>query len=298
VNLVVQQSLRTPTEPSFGNCCTRGIRGLVFGSLFTKRSTNRTLFFAVASAVAVLTEDSRFRRGFDRSACARVRVAADAHADVAALTPLAALLRQVLNDRLASLLSSASILSRDQYRGERSMRRHCGGRSRRKRSYRPARSSSRSTQARSRSGTLCNRSRRSPANWRHAGSKIAVHDAANSVPVVDPAPLNTLAADLNTVWTDPSTDARLKKRIVRAVIHEVIADVDAEAAEIVLVIHWVGGVHGEIRLPRRRRGQRSSTSADVITAVRQLVLIANDNLIAGILEQERVADRLRQSVDA
>jgi hypothetical protein len=118
------------------------------------------------------------------------------------------------------------------------------------------------------------------------------------VPVVDPAPLNTLAADLNTVWTDPSTDARLKKRIVRAVIHEVIADVDAEAAEIVLVIHWVGGVHSEIRLPRRRRGQRSSTSADVITAVRQLVLIANDNLIAGILEQERVADRLRQSVDA
>ena len=58
---------------------------------------------------------------FDRSACARVRVAADAHADVAALTTLAVLLRQVLNDRLASsnaLLSRASILSRDQNRRE------------------------------------------------------------------------------------------------------------------------------------------------------------------------------------
>jgi len=65
----------------------------------------------------------------------------------------------------------------------------------------------------------------------------------------------------------------------------VIGDIDLEAAEIVLVVHWIGGVHSEIRLPRRRRGQRSSTSADVITAVRQLVLIANDDLIAGILNR-------------
>jgi hypothetical protein len=40
-----------------------------------------------------------------------------------------------------------------------------------------------------------------------------------------------------------------------------------------------------MRLPRRRRGQRNSTSADVIAAVRQLVLIANDDLIAGILNR-------------
>src|SRR5262245_66517306 len=42
-------------------------------------------------------------------------------------------------------------------------------------------------------------------------------------------------------------------------LHEVIADIDIDAAEIVLLIHWVGGVHTEIRLPRRRRGQRTST---------------------------------------
>ena len=87
------------------------------------------------------------------------------------------------------------------------------------------------------------------------------------------------------VWTAPTTDARLKKRIVRTVIHEVIADIDPDAAEIILIVHWVGGVHSEIRLPRRRRGQRTSTPADVIAAVRQLVLIANDDLIAGILNR-------------
>jgi len=115
--------------------------------------------------------------------------------------------------------------------------------------------------------------------------KIAAHDAAKVAPVAEPASLATLAEDLKTVWADPSTDARLKKRIVRTVIHEVIADIDPEAAEIVLVVHWIGGVHSEMRLPRRRRGQRNSTSADVITAVRQLVLIANDALIAGILNR-------------
>jgi DNA invertase Pin-like site-specific DNA recombinase len=115
--------------------------------------------------------------------------------------------------------------------------------------------------------------------------KIAAHDAATVGLTVDPVSLATLAADLKSIWTAPTTDARLKKRIVRTVIHEVIADIDADAAEIVLLIHWVGGVHSEIRLPRRRRGQRTSTLADVVAAVRQLVLIANDNLIAGILNR-------------
>lgn len=64
-----------------------------------------------------------------------------------------------------------------------------------------------------------------------------------------------------------------------------MADIDTEAAEIVLVVHWVGGIHSEMRLPRHRRGQRNSTSADVIAAVRHLVLIANDDLIAGILNR-------------
>jgi DNA invertase Pin-like site-specific DNA recombinase len=115
--------------------------------------------------------------------------------------------------------------------------------------------------------------------------KIAAHDAARPAPTVDPGLLAGLAANLKSVWTAPSTDARLKKRIVRTVITEVIADLNQETAEIVLVVHWIGGVHSEIRLPRRRRGQRNSTSADVITAVRQLVLIASDDLIAGILNR-------------
>ena len=116
-------------------------------------------------------------------------------------------------------------------------------------------------------------------------AKIAGHDATMPAAAVDPLALGLLASNLKAVWFAPTTDARLKKRIVRTIIHEVVADINDAAAEIVLVVHWVGGVHSEMRLPKRRRGQRNSTSADVITAVRQLVLIANDDLIAGILNR-------------
>ena len=86
-----------------------------------------------------------------------------------------------------------------------------------------------------------------------------------------PEDFTSLARDLPAVWADPATDARLKKRLVRTLLQEVIADIEAQASEIVLVLHWVGGVHTELRLPRRRRGQRNSTAVEIIEAVRMLV---------------------------
>jgi hypothetical protein len=116
-------------------------------------------------------------------------------------------------------------------------------------------------------------------------SKITAHEAASPAPAIDTAALALLGANLKTVWTGPTTDARLKKRIVRTLIHEIVADIDAAASEIAIVVHWLGGVHSEIRLPRRRCGQRNSTPADVIAAVRELALIASDDLIAGLLNR-------------
>src|SRR5260370_1303912 len=84
-------------------------------------------------------------------------------------------------------------------------------------------------------------------------AKIAAHDAAMPVAAVDPLALGLLASNLKTVWSAPTTHAPLQKRIVRTIIHEVVADLDDAAAEIVLVVHWIGGVHSDMRLPKRRR---------------------------------------------
>lgn len=92
-----------------------------------------------------------------------------------------------------------------------------------------------------------------------------------------------LAADLETVWRRPEASPQLKKRIVRCLVREVVVDVDA--GEVVAVVHWQGGVHTELRLPRRRRGQSTATPKEAVAAVRALVRVCPDDVIAGVLNR-------------
>ena len=95
-----------------------------------------------------------------------------------------------------------------------------------------------------------------------------------------------LAADLEAIWNDDHSDTRLKKRIVRTLIREIVVDVDAQAGEVILVIHWKGGLHTELRLPRRRRGQNNAqTSQTVLDGVRVLARLCSDDLIASVLNR-------------
>jgi hypothetical protein len=95
-----------------------------------------------------------------------------------------------------------------------------------------------------------------------------------------------LAEQLDRVWNNPTTNPALKKRIVRTLIEEVVADVDSEAGEIRLVIHWKGGVHTEVSVPRRRRGfNNGHTDKGLVEAVLTLAKICSDDLIAGILNR-------------
>jgi hypothetical protein len=90
----------------------------------------------------------------------------------------------------------------------------------------------------------------------------------------------------------------LKKRIVRTLIAEVVADVDSEACEIRLVIHWKGGVHTELSVPWRRRGfNNGHTEKGLIEAVSILAKICSGDLIAGILNRQRPQNRTRKSMD-
>ena len=95
-----------------------------------------------------------------------------------------------------------------------------------------------------------------------------------------------LAEKLDWVWNDPRTDASLKKRIVRTLVQEVVADVDSAGGEVILVIHWKGGLHTEVRVPRRRRGYNNAhTEKESVEAVSLLANICNDEFIAGVLNR-------------
>jgi DNA invertase Pin-like site-specific DNA recombinase len=95
-----------------------------------------------------------------------------------------------------------------------------------------------------------------------------------------------LATQLEAIWNDVESDSRLKKRVVRALIEEVVVDVDEARAEVILVIHWKGGLHTQVRVPRRRRGQHSAkTPPDTLDAVRVLVRVMPDKMIAATLNR-------------
>jgi DNA invertase Pin-like site-specific DNA recombinase len=117
--------------------------------------------------------------------------------------------------------------------------------------------------------------------------RIGQHRAATAAgPAASREDLDQLCQQLETIWTDPASSVRLKKRIVRTLIEEVLVDVDSSASELVLTLHWKGGTHTELRLPRRRRGQCSTqTSRELIEAVGVLARICSDDLIAGILNR-------------
>ena len=121
---------------------------------------------------------------------------------------------------------------------------------------------------------------------REVEQKLAHHDAVSpnetTLPVED---LAALGVNLEHIWCAPGTEAKLKERIVRTVIREVVADLDNETSEIILLVHWAGSAHTEIRLPKRRRGQRNATSPDIVEAVRH------------VPKQERSRHRKRQSLD-
>jgi DNA invertase Pin-like site-specific DNA recombinase len=105
----------------------------------------------------------------------------------------------------------------------------------------------------------------------------------------DPADLGDLEAALEDTWHAPETDVRLKKRIIRALVEEILVEIDTERSELEIVIHWKGGVHSVLRVLRRRRCQGGSrTSESTVEAVRQLAYICKDKAIAGYLNRNGI----------
>lgn len=95
-----------------------------------------------------------------------------------------------------------------------------------------------------------------------------------------------LGQDLETLWSHPDASVTLKKRILRSVIKEIIADVTADPPQVILNIHWYGGVHTPLNVRKNRPGQHSrTTDRQVVDLVRELSHMCDDLRIALILNR-------------
>jgi len=96
------------------------------------------------------------------------------------------------------------------------------------------------------------------AGLEHRLADLAARAAA--APGIDRAALMRLAHDLPAAWNAPSTDARIKQRLTHVLIREVVVGLDEAANEAVLVVHWTGGRHTELRVARVRTGRYPAES--------------------------------------
>jgi DNA invertase Pin-like site-specific DNA recombinase len=82
--------------------------------------------------------------------------------------------------------------------------------------------------------------------------------AMASRPQIDVQTLTSLAHDLPAVWNAPGTSTGTKQRIAHILIQEVLIDLDDERRETIVTIHWRGGRHTELRVPRVKTGRYPS----------------------------------------
>jgi DNA invertase Pin-like site-specific DNA recombinase len=107
-----------------------------------------------------------------------------------------------------------------------------------------------------------------------------------TVRIPDKETLHNLAHDLAAVWNLPTTDMRLKQRIVHILVAEIVADVDQANQEIVLLIHWAGGQHSELRVKKNATGKHSRcTSLEAIEIIRRMAGRFPDEQIAATLNR-------------
>jgi DNA invertase Pin-like site-specific DNA recombinase len=129
--------------------------------------------------------------------------------------------------------------------------------------------------------------------WDGALQKVALLDGklASGAPsgaeelLPDRELLLSLAQDLPAVWNSAAADMRLKQRIVQILLREIVADVNQEATQIVLLLHWVGGRHSELHVAKRAARRGRSTHVEAIAVVRQMAGRFSDEQIAATLNR-------------
>jgi hypothetical protein len=103
---------------------------------------------------------------------------------------------------------------------------------------------------------------------------------------VDREQLMALAEDLPLVWYSETSDMRVKQRIVRLLLEEIIVDIDERAAQIAMTLHWRGGRHSELRIQRPKPGNSyNATRTDALEIVKRMAGQWPDKEIAATLNR-------------
>jgi hypothetical protein len=140
-------------------------------------------------------------------------------------------------------------------------------------------------------------------SWEIAFSRVKAYqarlDAARSPDPVAAAPdFAGLANDLNAAWNAPNVTMRARQQLLRALITDIIADVDEAAREVILTIHWRCGQHSQLRVRKQKSGKHGCrTSEDALAVMRGIASRWSDEDIAASLNRMEWAP-VREKLDS
>ncbi len=98
------------------------------------------------------------------------------------------------------------------------------------------------------------------------------------------AALLSLANDLPRLWNHPAASTETRKRILRAVLNEIVVTVEPNRLH--LMLHWQGGDHTRLEVVKNRVGQhRWKTDAATEELIRELARMLPDQSIASVLNR-------------
>jgi len=117
--------------------------------------------------------------------------------------------------------------------------------------------------------------------------RIAVETSGDAAPSAsERESLFDLGEDLATAWSHPDASPKLKKRILRTVLVEIVAAISESTPEVILRLHWAGGAHTELRVRKYRTGEhRYKTDRKVVDLVRELAEVSTDQDITRVLSR-------------
>lgn len=84
---------------------------------------------------------------------------------------------------------------------------------------------------------------------------------------VDPIAFANMAENLSAAWNAPDVTMRARQQLLRTLIADIIVDVDDAVRDVVLMIHWRGGQHSELRVRKPQTGEHGCATADDALAV-------------------------------
>jgi excisionase family DNA binding protein len=111
------------------------------------------------------------------------------------------------------------------------------------------------------------------ARWEACMCRVAELERAIAVGHVAegrPAPtddLRGLAEDLEAAWNVDGVTMRTRQRLLRALVEEIVVDVDESAGDVVLTIHWKGGQHSRVSTHKPTTGEHTRRAPEEALSV-------------------------------